>query len=95
MLNNKSLHNDHHNRNPKHQLNFLKKIHFFNIYQQTSIRLAVRNFVRKYCNEPGQQPRIDDSPKCLAILHPIHHPQKHAKQPNIFSKNKMIKFEIK
>ena len=51
------------------------------MYLRTSIRLAVRNFVRKYDNEPGQQPMIADSPKRLDNLHPIHHGQKHAKQP--------------
>jgi hypothetical protein len=45
------------------------------------MRLAVRNFVRKYVNEPGQQPINVDSPKRPANLHPIQHGQKHAKQP--------------
>jgi hypothetical protein len=83
MLHTNLLHMYHHNRNPKNQLNVLKKFSFYKVYLQTSIRLAVRSFVRKYCNEPGQQPIILDSPKWLANLHPMHHGQKHAKQPKV------------
>ncbi len=62
----------------KRTINFL---FFFN--QHTSIRRAVRIFVRKWYNEHGtQQPKIAGSPKCDANLQPIQHEQTHEKQPN-------------
>ena len=48
----------------------------------TSIRRAVRSFVRIYGIEHGKQPIQVVSPKCFATLQPIQQQQKHAKQPN-------------
>lgn len=45
------------------------------------MRLAVRNFVRKYGNAQGKQPIIAGSPKRFDNLHPIQQPQKQNKQP--------------
>lgn len=45
--------------------------------QHTSIRRAVRSFVRIYGIEHGKQPMMVVSPKCFASLQPIQQQQKH------------------